>query len=113
VPARARAPAGRIVLSHGQALLAKHGGTAIVTADFAEPAAILDAPNGRPQARRDSGAVQRLTTAPATGKFEDPYNAPSAERDERVRIDQAFAMIASLGAVPNRYARLGRGEWPP
>jgi hypothetical protein len=28
------------------------------------------------------------------GKFEDPYNAPSVERDERVRIDQTFAMIA-------------------
>jgi hypothetical protein len=43
---------------------------------------------------RDSGAVQWLATAHATGKFEDPYNAPSVERDERVRIDQTFAMIA-------------------
>jgi S-adenosyl methyltransferase len=33
-----------IVLSHGRALLAKDGGTAIVTADMREPGAILDAP---------------------------------------------------------------------
>jgi len=36
-----------IVLSHGRVLLAKHGGTAIVTADMREPAAILDAPETR------------------------------------------------------------------